>query len=116
MHSSIDPFRTDVPDNKLQAVLEKHNEAFADKIETVQDLKQYTDALDLAKVLYVPTNKDPIDHTRDLSLAAKKGYKVNATELADKQHQAARILAEYYDFDWKQDVIAKEDLREGKLE
>lgn len=115
MHKSIDPWRHGAEDNRLQDVLEKHGEQFVDRIEDARDLREYDDALALAKLLVVPDNKRPVDHTRDLSLAARKGYEANATHLADKQHQAARILAEYHGFDWKKDIIEREEERIGEL-
>lgn len=115
MHNSIDPWRRSVSDENLDAVLKNHSEQFTDEIQTVDDLREYDDALALARLLVIPNNKEPIDHTRDLSLAAKNGYKANATRVADIQHQAARILASYYGFEWKEDIIAHEDEREGEL-
>lgn len=114
MHESIDPWKRNVSDRQLEKVLEDHREQFVDKIETVEDLKRYEDALALARLLVV-SEKRPIDHTRDLSLAARKGYEENATRVADKLHQAARILAEYHGFDWKSDIVEKEEKRIGEL-
>lgn len=115
MHSSIDPWRAEENEDKLQEVIETHSESFSDSITDVRSLRQYDGALALAKLLIVPDTKEPIDHTRDLSLAAKKGYEANATHSADKQHAAARILADYYGFDWKNDIIAKDEDRLGEL-
>lgn len=115
MHESIDPWRRTVDKSKLREVLKKHNDSFSTDIESVGDLREYDDALGLARLLAVPEYKKDIDHTRDLSLAAKKGYKANATRVADKQHAAARILADYHGFDWKKDIIEKDEERLGEL-
>jgi hypothetical protein len=115
MDISIDPWKRKVTDEELESVLEKHGDAFVESMQSPRDLRDYDDAIALARLLVIPNSKQPIDHTRDLSLAAKKGYQANATRLADKQHQAARILADFHSFDWKNDVIAYEEERIGEL-
>lgn len=117
MHNSIDPWRRSVSDEKLSKVLKMYNENFSDDIGNVENLRDSDNygALGLARLLVIPDNKEPIDHIRDLSLAARYGYEANATRDADIQHSAARILASYYEFDWKEDIIAHEDEREGEL-
>lgn len=114
MHESIDPERFEKNKN-LEEVLDTHEDAFDDKIDTVADLRDYKYALGLAKLLVIPDNKEPIEHIRDLSLASKESFRYNAPSLGHKQVTASKILADHHEIDWKTEVREKEEERRGKL-